>query len=187
MPSSAGVEVSTSQRPATTAVPARTIFDFAAPASVNGWYNQDDPVMGGRSRSAATWRDGVLVFAGDLSLENNGGFASVLSPRDEPIGPRLAGASALVLHATGDGRTYVVQLRRADEPGAYIQRLPTEAGVERSYELPLSGFEPVDFMLRPRPDAVALDPAALGQLAVYVTDKQEGPFGLAVRRIDAVP
>lgn len=143
--------------------------------------------MGGLSRSATSWRDGALVFSGNLSLENNGGFASVLSPRDEPIGPRVAGASALEVRARGDGRTYVVQLRRADEPGAFVQSLPTEAGVERSYELAWSGFEPVDFMLRPKPDAPALEPAALGQVAIYLTDKQQGPFEVAIRRIDALP
>jgi hypothetical protein len=170
--------------PSTTVATSRTVFDFAQPASVTGWYNQDDPVMGGLSRSGAAWRDGALLFAGTLSLENNGGFASVLSPRDDPIGPRVDGGSALAIRALGDGRTYVVQLRQADEPGAYIARLPTEAGVDRTYELPWAAFEAVDFMLRPRTDAPALDPGSLGQLAVYLTDKQEGPFELAIRRVD---
>lgn len=163
----------------------RTVFAFPTAASVDGWVNQDDPVMGGRSRSAATWSDGALVFAGNLSLENNGGFASVLSPRSDPTGPRLAGATGLTLDATGDGRTYVVQLRSADRAGAYIQRVTTEAGVARTYALPLSGFDPVNFMLQRDQAAPPLDPADVGQIAIYLTDEQEGPFSLEVRRVAA--
>lgn len=163
----------------------RTVFAFPTAASVDGWVNQDDPVMGGVSRSAATWSDGALVFSGNLSLENNGGFASVLSPRTDPAGPRMAGATGLTLDATGDGRTYVVQLRSADRAGAYIQRVTTEAGAARSYDLPISGFEPVNFMLQRDQAAPPLDPADVGQVAIYVTDKQEGPFSLQVRRLAA--
>lgn len=182
-----GTTTSTAARAATTTAPAadRTVFAFPTAASVEGWVNQDDPVMGGLSRSAATWSDGALVFSGTLSLENNGGFASVLSPRTDPAGPRLAGATGLALDATGDGRTYVVQLRAADRSGAYIQRVTTEAGTPRTYDLPLSGFEPVNFMLQRDASAPPLDPADVGQVAIYVTDEQEGLFSLQVRRLAA--
>ena len=39
-----------------------------------------DQVMGGRSVSRAELADGALLFAGDLSLEHGGGFASIRSP-----------------------------------------------------------------------------------------------------------
>lgn len=172
--------------PATSAPTAeRTVFAFPSAASVDGWVNQDDPVMGGLSRSAAAWRDGALVFSGTVSLENHGGFASVLSPRADPAGPRMVGATGLALDATGDGRTYVVQLRPTGRAGAYIQRVSTEAGVARTYALPLAGFEPVDFMLQRDAAAPPLDPTAVGQVAIYVTDGQEGPFTLEVRRLAA--
>jgi len=181
-----GTVTTTAATTATTAPAAgRTVFAFPTAASVEGWVNQDDPVMGGRSRSAASWSDGALVFAGTLSLENNGGFASVLSPRTDPAGPRMAGATGLALDATGDGRTYVVQLRAGDRSGAHIQRITTEAGVARTYDLPLSGFEPVNFMLQRDVAAPPLDPADVGQVAIYLTDKQEGPFSLQVRRLAA--
>ena len=45
----------------------------------NPWRNVDDVVMGGVSSSSMRIEEGVAVFKGEVSLENNGGFASVRS------------------------------------------------------------------------------------------------------------
>ena len=43
-----------------------------------GWGVVDDGVMGGLSRGKLAYTEqGTLVFSGDLSLENNGGFSSL--------------------------------------------------------------------------------------------------------------
>jgi hypothetical protein len=52
-----------------------------------------------------------MVFAGDLSLDNNGGFTSTRSPVDAGLGALLADASKVVVDATGDRKTYLLQLR----------------------------------------------------------------------------
>lgn len=52
-----------------------TRFDIGPLAA--HWISVDDDVMGGHSRGSAVLRDGVLRFAGALSLEDNGGFASI--------------------------------------------------------------------------------------------------------------
>lgn len=180
------LDAASASAPTVTTVPSRPLFDFAV-APPAGWASQDDPVMGGRSSSRAAADNGGLRFRGVVSLENNGGFASTVSPPDDTLGAKAAGARLLRLRGTGDGKTYVVQLRTNDPSRLYIHRFATEAGVTKDYDLPLAGFEPVTFMLTPAADApAAIDPAAIGQLAIYLTDKQAGPFDLTIERIEAV-
>ena len=77
-------------------------------------------------------------------------------------------------------------LPSAEQPWSYIQRFPTEAGVQRSYELPVADFEPVGMRLDPAPEAPqTLDPSSISQVSVYILDKQQGPFAITVSGIDA--
>ena len=150
------------------------------------WTTVNDPVMGGMSTSRITFGDGGLVFSGNISLENNGGFASARSPQDPDIGRRATGAKSLRVRALGDGKTYLLKVGIAGQPWSYIQRFPTEAAVQRIYELPIEGFQPVGMRLDPAPDAPqTLDPSSISQVAVYILDKQQGPFELTVSAIDA--
>src|SRR5690348_5989802 len=95
------------------AAPDVVVVDLRNPDNVAGWTTVNDPVMGGRSTSNVAYGDGGLVFSGDLSLENNGGFASARSPQDPGIGERAAGATSLRVRAVGDGKTYVLKVGKA--------------------------------------------------------------------------
>jgi NADH dehydrogenase [ubiquinone] 1 alpha subcomplex assembly factor 1 len=171
--------------PTTVADSSRTLFDFVEAGSLEGWANVNDTVMGGVSSSTSTWDAGQMVFAGDLSLENNGGFTSVRGPIDERLGNLLAGAAAISVQATGDGKTYLLQLRTVDDQ-LYVQRFTTVADTEQTSSLDLSAFEPVGRFLDPLPGAEPLDPSRVAQVVIYLLDKQDGPFRLAIRRIAAV-
>jgi hypothetical protein len=164
-----------------TTLPSGTaLFSFATPASVEGWFNQNDTVMGGVSLGTASWADGALVFSGDLSLDNGGGFTSVVSSPDPALGLAAAGAAGLVVDASGDGRTYTLQLRAADGRRWVQSFTPAIEGGE--VVLPLDGFTAVDFRLDPvAPTPV--DPSALDSMALYLVDGVEGPFRLAVAAI----
>lgn len=162
------------------------LVNLGDPGAVAGWTTVNDPVMGGRSTSNVFYGDGGLVFAGNISLENNGGFASARSPQDPEIGRRATGAKSLDLRAVGDGKTYLLKVDSAGQPWSYIQRFSTEAGVRRSYALPVDGFQPVGMRLDPAPYAPQrMDPSAISRVSIYILDKQEGPFQLAVSGIDA--
>ena len=155
-------------------------------AAVATWTTVNDPVMGGLSTSTVTVGDGGLVFSGTISLDNNGGFASARGPQDPDIGRRATGATLLGVRALGDGKTYVLKVDSAGRPWSYIQRFSTEAGVWRTYELPIGGFQAVGMRLDPAPDAPqTLDPATIGRISIYILDKQQGPFRLTVNAIDA--
>lgn len=162
------------------------LVDLADAGQVASWTTLNDPVMGGTSTSTVAYGGGGLVFSGTISLENNGGFASARSPQNPDIGVRATGATALHVRALGDGKTYLLKVGSAGQPWSYIQRFPTEAGVQRSYELPVADFEPVGMRLDPAPEAPqTLDPSSISQVSVYILDKQQGPFAITVSGIDA--
>jgi len=160
------------------------LVDLGDPAAVAAWTTVNDPVMGGRSTSTAAFGDGGLVFSGNISLDNNGGFASARGPFDPEIGRRAAGATSLRVRALGDGKIYVLKVETG-QPWSYIQRFATDAGVRRTYDLPVGGFEPVGMFLDPVPGAPPLDPSIISRVALYILDKQDGPFQLAVSSIDS--
>ncbi|MGE2737431.1 CIA30 family protein [Mycolicibacterium vaccae] len=156
------------------------------PGEVATWRTVNDPVMGGASTSKVTFGNGGLVFSGNISLENNGGFASARSPQDPGLGRLAAGATSLRVRGQGDGKNYVLEAGIEGQPWSYIQRFTTDAGVERTYDLPIAGFQPVGMRFDPAPDAPqALDPSLINQVSVFILDKQQGPFELTINGIAA--
>ena len=160
------------------------LADFPDADSVAGWSIQNDTVMGGVSNSRTEWVDGQLIFAGDLSLDNNGGFCSMRSPVSADFGALAAGATALTLTATGDDQIYLVQVRT--DRDLFVQRITVASGTEDTYVLPFADFTATDFMLDAITPLEPLDPGSILQIAVYILDKQEGPFRLAIRSFGVV-
>ena len=173
---------STTVRP--TADDAIVLADFPDVDSVSGWSIQNDTVMGGVSNSRTEWVDGQLIFAGDLSLDNNGGFCSMRSPVSADFGALASGSTALTLTATGDDQVYVVQVRT--DRDLFVQRVTIAGGAEDTYVLPFADFTATDFMLDAITPLEPLDPGSILQIAVYILDKQEGPFRLAIRSFGVV-
>jgi len=179
----------------TNPIPADVIVSFPDASSVAGWRNVNDSVMGGVSGSANSWVSsggrGAIEFTGELSTENNGGFASTVSRVDAGLGVRASGARALGLRAFGDGRTYLLQLL-AGPSGAdrWISRFTPPAddtsGSAPNIELPLASFEPVNKFLEPVDPMAELDPASISQIGIYVLDGQVGSFRLVVESISAL-
>ena len=72
-------------------------------AESKDWMVVNDTVMGGVSASQVRPHpDGGVTFSGELSLENNGGFAST---RTGDIRQDWSNLSALQMEVIGDGRT----------------------------------------------------------------------------------
>ena len=55
------------------------LFDFGVNKDFGKWSIVNDGVMGGLSSSKAKLEDDALLFEGDVSLKNNGGFVSLRS------------------------------------------------------------------------------------------------------------
>ena len=181
------VSPSTTTTSTTTITPVKkptstVLFDFSNQDATSDWFNQNDTVMGGVSDSATTWIDGQLVFSGNLSLDNNGGFTSTFGPINDQLPTLMSGAEAIVVTARGDGKTYLMQIRNYDNT-RYIQRFTTVADVEQQYVLPLADFESVDWRLSVIPNAAPIDTSTIAQIGFYLLDKQVGPFELAISMI----
>ena len=87
-------------------------FDFSDKAMADQWVVINDGVMGGRSESQVVYSDEALLFTGNLSLENNGGFASVRAPWGdydlssfEEVVVRCSGLGGSFMHARGGAGT----------------------------------------------------------------------------------
>lgn len=157
----------------------------AMPITELPWRAVNDTVMGGISQGWVE-TDDVVRFQGVLSLERNGGFASIRAPV-----PRGAfnEAKALRVVLRGDGRTYDLTLRRADVPlraGSYRVSVPTK-NRKMAIVVPLSTFRPTSFG-RPVSGAPALD-SALDQvdtLGFMLADGKPGPFALDILEVSIV-
>lgn len=170
------IAVSTSTEP--------PLFDFTAEDSANGWSVVNDTVMGGVSSGRLVVDGGLLIFDGELSLDNNGGFASVRSPIIDPrsavawssrTGPRI--------RVDGDGRTWTVEVRTDDASGGWIATLPTSPDSTTDMVLPWASFEPVTRFLDPREVDGPLDPSRIVSIAFYLVDGIGGPFRLGISSI----
>jgi uncharacterized surface protein with fasciclin (FAS1) repeats len=156
---------------------------FAAADCVKLWTSVNDGVMGGVSKGGFKRSEqGTLLFSGELSLERNGGFASI---RTQERKLDLSGMGAIVVKARGDGRTYWVELREAGQMGAssYRAYLPTTAGEWRETRIPLADFKLQAFG-RALPFK-ALNPAAVASLGFTLADKKAGAFALEIESVKA--
>ena len=133
------------------------------------------------SSSVTDSADGV-VFSGSVSLDNNGGFASIRNVFDDVAD--LSAFSDLVVEAVGDGKTYVVELRTDESDISYWQRFTPAPGTT-SYELPLDSFAPHSRFGDPIDGGPALDPSRVRSVAMYILDKQVGEFRIVISRITA--
>ena len=158
------------------------IIQFGSDA-VSDWRPVNDGVMGGVSSSVMrVLDDGTAVFEGDLSLENNGGFASVRTPVAEGA---LEGFTRLALRVRGDGKRYQVRLRTSGSFDGVAYAASFDATDDwKTIELPLASFEPTFRGYSPR-NAPPLDPARVLQIGIMLTGKQEGPFRLELDWIGA--
>ena len=161
---------------------ATTLLDFDDVAEAASWRPVDDVVMGGVSRSAFDLAEaGIARFSGKVSLEYNGGFASVRTP---PRDWDTAGAKAFVLRARGDGHAYKFTLRTGDgfDGIQYQARFAPPAGEWTDVRLAVESFVPT-FRGRVLNDSPPLDPARVRALGLMISDRQAGPFELLVDRI----
>ena len=161
----------------------KSVASFASDEAMKSWTSVNDGVMGGVSKGGFKRSEqGTMVFSGELSLANNGGFASVRMKETE-LG--LAGTNSLVVKAKGDGRTYWVDMRFADQMGASSYRafLPTTAGEWKETRLPFADFKLQAFgrelPLKP------INPESIASVGFTLADKKEGPFALEVEYVKA--
>lgn len=166
------------------AAPNRLLAMLEELAAPSKWEVINDSVMGGVSTSRmGEGKDNTLVFAGTVSLENNGGFASV---RSLPALRDLAGCDAFILRLRGDGRKYkfTVQTERSFDRAIYQAAFTTKEGEWQEHRLALKDFVPT-FRGRVLLGEPPLDPAKAASVGFLISDQQAGPFRLEIAWIKA--
>ena len=158
------------------------LFDFTDPQAVNAWHAIDDRVMGGISRSTLR-RDpgGHAVFEGEVSLERNGGFASV---RSSPGDRGLPGAETCLIEVRGEPKQFKLSLLTDDgfDSVNYQASFTPAASTWQTLRLQMFEFR-ASFRGREVLGALPLDPARIRQVGLMIAARQAGPFALDIRRI----
>lgn len=161
------------------------LFDFTGADAAKEWQAVNDGVMGGVSEGKFTVTDKkTLEFFGTLSLENNGGFASVRTKAGK-LG--LEKGDTLVARVRGDGREYSMNLYLNKPLMAFSYRaaVPTKKDEWTEVKVPLDRFEATSFG-RVVKDAGAVKPEEVNALGFLLGDKKAGPFKLEVEWIKVV-
>ncbi|MFT6820674.1 MAG: NADH dehydrogenase [ubiquinone] 1 alpha subcomplex assembly factor 1 [Myxococcota bacterium] len=150
------------------------------------WRTVNDTVMGGVSSSTVQTGE-TVVFAGDLSLEQNGGFTSI---RGAGVNGSLTEATGLHVVLRGDGRSYDLTVERSDmrmRAGSYRVQVETTAGETTDLHVPFADFRPRSYG-RPVNGAPALDAATerIAGVGFLLADGNPGPFRLEVISIASI-
>ncbi len=74
----------------------------------NKWYVVNDNVMGGLSKGNIRFINNTLIFKGEISLENNGGFSSIRKYLKNILVDKN---NKIVLTVKGDGKTYYLRVK----------------------------------------------------------------------------
>ncbi len=137
------------------------IFDFTNPSDdlKDTWGAVDDVVMGGVSESNIRLVDGTALFAGNVSTQNSGGFASVRTRNFDPPF-NLAGCEGVELHVRGDGKRYKFLIRTETKWDgiAYSYSFDTASNSWINVRIPFAELVPV-FRAKTLKDSAPIDPS----------------------------
>jgi monofunctional biosynthetic peptidoglycan transglycosylase len=161
-----------------------TIYSFDNPEEIGHWVSVNDNVMGGLSEGVASLTDdGCMQFSGTVSLENNGGFASVRTLAKEF---NLRDFKGVRIRVKGDGRTYQFRVRIDGKYDgiAFKHDFSTALDDWTNIDLLFASFQPT-FRGRILTDVGPLAASEIRQVGFLVADKAAGPFSLIVDEIIA--
>ena len=162
----------------------RLIFNFNAPESGKTWVSVNDNVMGGVSDGKfKITQEKTLFFYGSLSLENNGGFASI---RCLPTQLGLKKNDSINFQVKGDGREYTMNLYTNKRLTAfsYRQSFKTKNNEWVEISLPLEKFIATSFG-KVIPKAEPINPSEIESLGFMIGDKKPGAFQIEFKNITA--
>ena len=150
---------------------------------LDNWNIVNDDVMGGISTSYLSVSDEKnLIFNGNLSLENNGGFASSRLGLSKNI---LAGVKSFSIKIKGDGNSYKLRLSQGNRRASYSANFKSINDEWIEINIPIE-----DFIATWRGytygDYPSIDSERINSLGLQISDKQEGEFKLEIKHIKAI-
>jgi len=164
--------------------PMKTLFEFTGDNPDLAWRANNDGVMGGLSEGSAEIIKGGMLFNGELSLENNGGFSAIF----HNVNFDLSDFLGIQLTVLGDGRTY--QLRLLSDavfsqrgPVSFSSEFKTTEGEWVEVFLPFSSLSQ---SWRGRSlSGYKFNLTDIRRIGVLLGDKKAGKFSLKIATIAA--
>lgn len=148
------------------------------------WQVVLDGVMGGLSSGQVEETDQGIVFRGDLSLENNGGFSQIRTPVEQGS---FAGADGIEIMVRGDGRSYIFDARVSGMrvmAGSFQHTFETKRDEWTTIRLPFTGFR-FHYFGRLMPNVGAIEQAKINSVGITLAEKDPGDFELEIGAIRA--
>jgi len=162
------------------AIPDNNFFEFKEAQEIDRWRIINDGVMGGLSQGNIQWsqEDHSMVWSGKVSLENNGGFASI---RTVPKQFKAGDFEKVILRVKGDGKTYKFRMRPSGNFDGIAYSLDFETQKDKWQEIILAvkDLQPT-FRGRIYPEYGMIKTEDLQQIGFLIAGKQEGDFSLQV-------
>jgi hypothetical protein len=153
-------------------------MDFTNPKTMRDCWIVNDGVMGGVSQSALRQDAQGMYFEGLVSLENNGGFASMRSSAQFPPGTQVLG-----LLAKGDGKQYKLILRTAIAPRVNYAADFIAEPTWQTHQFNLNQFKPT---FRGQViDAPTLSFAVVIEFGILISNSQAGRFAIQLKTLQS--
>lgn len=138
------------------------------------WRIVNDGVMGGLSSSKAIVQNNKIVFTGNVSLENNGGFASLRSPVKDYNFEEFSG---IEIKIKGDGKRYSISMKETTYFSGYFYTSTFETKKDEwvTIKLPFNQFRPYYFGKETNSNKnIPLN--KIKEISLLIGDKQDGGF-----------
>lgn len=158
------------------------IFDARNEANNGSWYSLNDDVMGGVSRSQTLIsKEGFLIFKGEVSTANNGGFAMI--QMNKSIN-RTQEFSHIRIHLKGDGKKYQFRIKpNVYNRYSYVNTFKT-SGEKENIDLKLADFKPMFRgvnLNRPNFQSNSIE-----QIGILIGNKKNESFELHIEKIELI-
>lgn len=162
-----------------------TKFDFGKNQAVKKWVVINDGVMGGLSTGKVSYTNNSMVFKGKISLDNNGGFASIRTNWGKWD---LSKFSKVKMRVKTNGRKYAffLEIDRRFYLPTYKHDVTTKKGEWEVLEFSLKDFYK-SVMGKPTGDKVTNEKLSqIIRMGFILFDKKAGDFSLEVDYIELI-
>jgi NADH dehydrogenase [ubiquinone] 1 alpha subcomplex assembly factor 1 len=160
--------------------PAYVIIDFNQETDIKNWRIVDDVVMGGKSSGTFKLNeDGLGVFEGEVSTDNNGGFSSLRYRFDKL---KVKDYTKIIIKLKGDGKDYQFRIKaNSNDSYSYISSF-NSSGEWQEIEILLENMYP-SFRGR-KLDQPNFEKEYIEELAFLIGNKKKEKFKLLIDRIE---
>ena len=161
------------------------IIDFGKDTGGQYWTIVNDDVMGGLSSSSAVFTESSLLFNGTLSLENNGGFASIRSANGKFD---LSKYTTVKIKFRSTGRDFALQLSNSKlffRPN-YKLIFGSSTGEWEIVKLKIADFQQYTMGKISGPTINKDKLENIIRISIILSDKKEGPFEIEIDYIEFV-